>query len=76
MKLKTAKCIMAVFCVLTVLFLILCSITKRMLWGYIGVVFAIIAVIFWLIFGRCPNCGRYLGRIIGRHCPHCGEKLD
>ena len=31
--------------------------------------------IFWLIRGRCPNCGRILGSIRGDFCPRCGEKL-
>ena len=76
MKLKTAKYIFGAACILMVLFIILCSHTKRMVFGYLGIAFAIIGVVFWVIFGRCPNCGRYLGMIRGHYCPRCGEKID
>ena len=76
MKLKTAKYVLAAICVLAVLLILLCSFTKQALWGYFGIALAFIGVIFWMIFGRCPYCGRYLGRALGHYCPRCGEKLD
>ncbi len=34
------------------------------------------AVTIWLLFWRCPDCGKNLGRIDNKkHCPHCGAKL-
>jgi hypothetical protein len=42
----------------------------------VGVVIMVCAPIFYFIFNRCPNCGKYLGRARGKYCQHCGEKLD
>lgn len=28
-----------------------------------------------LLYYRCPECGRAVWNIPGRHCPHCGEVL-
>ncbi len=30
----------------------------------------------WLVFNRCPHCGKHLGRSGGYFCQHCGEALD
>lgn len=44
---------------------------------YIGLGIGILAVIFSLIFVRCPYCGGRLKDIyISKFCPHCGKKLD
>ena len=75
MKLKTAKIVLAVGCGLMALFVLLCSALNDRRLGYIAVGFAVVTVIFWLIFGRCPTCGGYLGSGGGKYCPHCGEKL-
>lgn len=32
-------------------------------------------VCFW-IFWRCPSCGKNLGTLDAKHCPHCGAKLE
>ena len=43
----------------------------------IGVIPALIAVIFLVPQFRCPYCGGYLSTKFGLpdHCPHCGEPL-
>ena len=77
MKLKTAKVVLFAGCGLMLLFLLLCAALEKKVYGYIGAVFAIASAIFWLVFGRCPYCGHYLGRVgEGQHCPHCGEKIE
>ena len=77
MKLKTAKVVLFTGCGLMLLFLLLCAALEKKVYGYIGAAFAIASAIFWLIFGRCPYCGHYLGRVgKGQHCPHCGEKIE
>ena len=40
-----------------------------------GVILVLAAMVQYLIFYRCPSCGRYLGRGLPNYCPHCGEKL-
>ena len=75
MKLKTAKWFLLAGCVLMALFLLLCAATERKVFGYVGAGFAFASLIFWIIFGRCPACGGFLGRSSGKHCPHCGKEL-
>ena len=77
MKLKTAKIVLFIGCGLMLLFLFLCAALEKKVYGYIGAAFAIASAIFWLIFGRCPACGRPLGRVeTGQYCPHCGNKIE
>ena len=77
MKLKTAKIVFFIGCGLMILFLLLCSALQKRVYGYIGAAFAFASAVFWLVFGRCPACGQYLGRVgKGQHCPHCGEKIE
>ena len=76
MKLKTAKFFLLAGCVLMALFLLLCAATEKKVYGYIGAAAAFTSLIFWLVFGRCPVCGGFLGRIAGKYCPHCGEEID
>ena len=32
-------------------------------------------VIFALLIWRCPACTKWLPRVVGRYCPHCGVAL-
>lgn len=43
---------------------------------WLGLIIIIGAILFDLIFVRCPFCKRYLGmrQIHIRHCPYCGGK--
>ena len=34
------------------------------------------AVIFKVLFYRCPNCGKFLGRDTVKHCPNCESKIS
>ena len=77
MKLKTAKIIVIVGGVLMVLALLLYVSMEKKVYGYVGAALAFASAIFWLMFGRCPACGRYLGGLgWGKYCPYCGEKLE
>ena len=60
---------------LMVVFIIICSVTKRAIFGYVGFAFAIIVVVLRLVFVRCPECGRPLGIAGGKYCPYCGKKI-
>ena len=75
MKLKTAERLLALCCGLMILCFLFCGKDRRA--ALLGIVFAFAGLILWLLFGRCPACGRYLGRISsGQYCPHCGQKLN
>lgn len=39
-----------------------------------GCVILILGVLFFLIFFRCPHCGRHLGRDHGPYCQYCGKE--
>ncbi|WP_312941493.1 hypothetical protein [Oscillibacter sp.] len=43
-----------------------------------GVVLVLSVLVLEIIFFRCPNCKRWLGRNFrpGKHCPHCGEIIE
>lgn len=32
------------------------------------------ALIFRIVFYRCPHCGRYLDRNSGKYCQYCGKE--
>jgi hypothetical protein len=76
MKLKTAKYILFSACVLMAILFLIGSAAKIHWFIFLGVALAWVGIAFWIVFGRCPNCGKFLGRTYGKHCPHCGEKIE
>lgn len=75
-NLKTARRILAAFCVLMVGAFVLCGATGIRWLGYLGIGFAFAGAVSWILLGRCPTCGKFLGRSDGKYCPHCGAKLE
>lgn len=76
MRLKTAKFLVLAACLLVAAALALCAVTKAAWIGYLGIAFALAGAGVWLAFGRCESCGRFLGRMEGAYCPHCGAKIE
>lgn len=76
MRLKTCKYILIVGFLLMAVCIVITSITKRAVFGYIGFAVAVLTFILGLIFNRCPYCGHFLGRVSGKYCPGCGSKLE
>ena len=76
MNLKTAKYILALSGVLMILLVLVGSSTKNRFILLGGLAVAFLGTIFWAVFGRCPGCGKYLGRANEKYCPHCGEKIE
>ena len=33
-------------------------------------------VVLYLLFYRCHNCGKFLGRDNAKYCPHCGKEVE
>lgn len=75
MSLNHARRVLGAFCLLMVVLLFIGSQTRQAGWIYGGLAAALAGAGFWIVFGRCPVCGRFLGRADGAHCPHCGAKL-
>lgn len=42
----------------------------------IGLVVMCCALIFRVIFYRCPHCGKYLDRSTGQYCPYCRGNVN
>ena len=76
MKLKKAETLLEVLGGVMIVLFLLCSCTGKGLYGYLGIIAAFAALIEWVLFGRCPHCGKYLGRSMGKYCPHCGGDLE
>ena len=69
--------IMMAASVLTILFVFLGTATVNKVFTYLGIATAVIGMAVYLIFGRCPHCGKYLGwNSSSKCCPHCGEKIE
>ena len=41
-----------------------------------GTAVVILSLVFYVVFVRCPHCGRCLGYAWGDHCPFCGKPFD
>lgn len=41
-----------------------------------GIFVMFAALIFYVVFYRCPHCGKFLDRSGGEFCPHCGKKIN
>jgi hypothetical protein len=76
MELKTVKIIYLIIALLGLAVFAVGLFADSTIISVIGVAVIISAVIFHVIFYRCPCCGRYLGKNIGGFCQYCGEKLD
>ncbi len=76
MHLKTAKYILASICILMIILICVGSSTQNRFIALCGIIVAFLGDIFWIIFGRCPNCGKYFGRGNEKYCPSCGGKIE
>ena len=76
MKLKTAKRIVYIGFALIMICIVLSGATKLDLFAYIGLGIAVATLIFWCIFGRCPECGKFIRRSSSKICPNCGKPID
>ena len=41
-----------------------------------GILLTVAAVVFKLVYYRCPHCNAYLDRSTGSYCPYCGKKVE
>ena len=76
MKLKTAKNLLLLSCLIMAILMVICSVTKVLWLGYLGIAVVFAGAFIWILFGRCPSCGRFLGKVDNKYCPHCGERIE
>ena len=80
MKLKTLKHVVIAAYSIAVICLLVISAGVTALAGVIlgCIAFAalVASLILWLVFGRCPYCGKFLWHMRGEYCPHCGNKME
>ena len=42
----------------------------------LGFMLAICGILWWILFLKCPHCGRHLRLwVMSNYCPGCGEQL-
>lgn len=41
-----------------------------------GIIIMVGSGVFYLVFYRCPDCGKFLGRNTGEYCPYCGKAVN
>ena len=75
-RLKLGKTLLLGSCGLTLLLLLLVNYTESTVFAVLAILFPFIGAGAWILLGRCPDCGRFLGRADGRYCPRCGAKLE
>lgn len=52
------------------------SLLPNMAMLFVGVGIVLLDLIFYLLWYRCPHCGRHLGNSWGEFCPYCGKKVN
>ena len=76
MKLKTVRTVTGILIALTLLLYAAFVLTRLMVFAWTCFGAAILMLVFWLAFWKCPYCGEFLGRDRCKYCRHCGAKLD
>jgi len=74
MRLTTVKRIALALLTGFLLLMMTMGFTSNTVFGYIAIAVMGIYGIMLCIFWRCPACGKNLGALWIKHCPHCGEK--
>ena len=76
MKLKTAKTVVLIGFALIIICILLSGATKLDVFAYIGLGIAAADLIFWIIFGRCPECHKFIRRSSSKICRYCGKPIE
>ena len=76
MNLKSAKRVLIIGGLLSLVLFALFILLHRPVILYICLAAALITVVVWGLYGRCPHCGQFLHIANYEHCPHCGEKIE
>ncbi len=75
MDFKKASKIRIVLSLIALVLVIIAAIIKNPILAIIGGVLLIVSSIIWMAKGKCPHCGRYIGKYLNECCPRCGGKL-
>lgn len=76
MDLRTARRVVFAGFGLMCICIVICGATKLDLFAYVGIGIGAATMIFWVIFGRCPECRKFIRRSSSKVCPNCGKPID
>ena len=76
MNLKTVKFILTITFLTIVAAVVIGSFTNNTVLIYIMMAFFVIFAAVYMLFWRCPECKKHLGKLTARSCKHCGHKID
>ena len=76
LNLKKVNSIFGIALFVSIVILLCSAVFNNIVLFIIGFVCSCGAVIFKMLFYRCPHCGKFLGRDTCRYCPHCGENVN
>jgi hypothetical protein len=76
MGMKKVKTIFTAVSCVSLFLIAMAAGTGKDVFGVVRSVAFIAGIGFWIIFGRCPHCGRFVGKAPGEYCTHCGKKFE
>lgn len=75
LKPQQVKKIFEITAIVTVIVVLLSTTVNNLVIAVIGLVVMTAALVFNIVYYRCPYCGKHLGRDGGDFCQHCGKKF-
>jgi len=75
MKLSTVRLLTYAMIAVDIVILLAAILTKQKLYGYIGIVTILATGFFETGYYKCPMCGKFLGQLRTKKCPHCGAEV-
>ena len=75
MDLDKTRVVSILLAVVFVVLMLLMAMTNIVGFGLAAIAVMIVCAVFQFKFWRCPTCGKGLGPLWVKYCPHCGEWL-
>ncbi len=75
MDLDRTRVVSVLLAVVFVVLMLLMAMTHIAGFGLAAIAVMIVCAVVQVKFWRCPTCGKGLGPLWVKYCPHCGEWL-